>query len=387
MPCKSNTLAPAQLSVLQSERANSDTGHNAMSDLHFRLYQPGDEQAIIALYETTFQQPMSLARWQWQYLQSPTAKTAIMLAFSESGQLAGHYAVNPLPMQVNHQAEEGSLSLDTMVHPDFQGRRLFTSLAQALYEHLESAGNALTYGFPNGNSHHGFVKYLNWQDLAQSIPLYLYPLRFSALLQKAIPIPALTRLAAPLAQLGYKAVRRTHAPSTYHITTTSRFDERVDSLWEKARTLAPTLIRRDRAYLDWRFFQHPDYRYTLFTASLPSQNDQLTGYMVLTEQPLAGLNAGFIVDVLVDPAHPQAANALFKAAIDHSRTAGHDLVNCMIFPHSPYATALNQAGFIRVPPRFFPQEMHLGVRANQPNINGLSPVENWHITWADHDRV
>lgn len=359
-----------------------------MSDLHFRLYQSGDEHAIIALYETTFKQPLSLARWQWQYQNTPLGKPAIMLAFAETGQLAGHYAVNPLTMQLNHQTVEGALSLDTMVHPDFQGRRLFTSLAEALYQHLEATGNALTYGFPNQNSHHGFVKYLNWHDLTDTLPLYLYPLRFSPLLQKALPIPALANIAAPLAQAAYQIIRPTRAPDFYHIERITTFDERFDTLWQSARRLAPTLLQRDSAYLNWRYPQHPDYSYTLLAATFPQAQNQLAGYIVLTEQPLAGFQAGFVVDLLVDPAHPQAANALLCEAIRLSRAAGHDFVNSLMLPHSPYANALNQAGFTRVPPRFFPQEMHFGCRANQAETTiGLFNLDNWHITWGDHDRV
>ena len=51
-------------------------------------------------------------------------------------------------------------------YPDYQGRGYFKKLANHLYNELKKDGFIGVFGFANQNSHYGFRKYLNWQDLA-----------------------------------------------------------------------------------------------------------------------------------------------------------------------------------------------------------------------------
>jgi GNAT superfamily N-acetyltransferase len=82
-------------------------------------------------------------------------------------------------MKVGDDDVVATLSLDTMVHPDFRGQGMFTKLAEDLYGRIANDGMPIVYGFPNAQSHGGFVKYLKWVDLVEPLPIFVRPLKFS----------------------------------------------------------------------------------------------------------------------------------------------------------------------------------------------------------------
>jgi hypothetical protein len=58
-----------------------------------------------------------------------------------------------------------------------------------------------------------------------------------------------------------------------------------------------------------------------------------------------------------------------------------------MYPGTVAYRALRAAGFFMVPHRFFPQEIHFGVRALAPGTDPrvLHEPSNWYITWGDSD--
>jgi hypothetical protein len=354
-----------------------------------RLFQPGDQNEIKKLYEFVFDTPMPLDLWNWRYLENPTGKVAILLAISgEDGTLAGQYALCPMPMTMGAEDIVGALSLDTMVHPNFQGQRMFTILAEDLYQRIADDGVPVVYGFPNGQSHPGFEKYLKWEDLVEHLPVYVRPLRISHLLAKVLPQPLLAQLAGPLAGTGYQMWRLTRGgpARAFRVTTVSGFDERWDTLWQQARGLAPIMVRRERSYLNWRYVNHPYHDYTIFSVE---RDNALLGYAVLRIQELSGLQTGFIADLLTLPGESGVAETLIEAVVAESKAKGCDMVSCLMLTHLPYAASLRRSGFLLAPSRVMPQELYLGARNNSTSLEDtfVHDFKNWYITWGDHDRV
>jgi hypothetical protein len=360
-----------------------------MVDWISRLYQKGDEGAIQELYENVFNVPMSLELWRWRYLDNPTRQTAILLAVSgKAGALAGQYALCPVRMKVDNQEIVGALSLDTMVHPDFRGQNMFTKMADDLYQRIAATGMSLIYGFPNSQSHRGFTKYLGWKDLVTTLPVYVRPLMFPILLKKVLRSNVLSNLAGFLTGVGYKLMMslRSARYRCYTVKIQTRFDERFNKLWEQACGIASILVRRDCNFLNWRYSEKPQSNYTILVIE---NGDTLLGYCILRVQELAGLQVGFIADLLVHPEEKYGADALLEAAVKQAELQGCVMVNCMMLKHIPYLVALKRRGFILAPDFVLPQEIHLGVRNNGSNHpdSYLQNSTNWYITWGDHDRV
>jgi Acetyltransferase (GNAT) domain len=121
----------------------------------------GKSEEIATLYHDTFERQLDLAEWRWFYVDNP-AGPAYASLFYENDRLLGHYAVVPSLLCESGQQVVGYRSMTTMVHPDGRGRGLFIELANRTFAMLAEDGVPLVYGFPNGNSAHGFAKYLGW---------------------------------------------------------------------------------------------------------------------------------------------------------------------------------------------------------------------------------
>jgi GNAT superfamily N-acetyltransferase len=99
---------------------------------------------------------------EWQYLKNPNGKIRGYNAFYD-GKLVAHYAMMPIVADVFGKAERGLLSLNTATHPDHQGKKLFTALADMSYKAATEEGYGFVAGVANANSTPGFVNKLGFQ--------------------------------------------------------------------------------------------------------------------------------------------------------------------------------------------------------------------------------
>lgn len=102
---------------------------------------------------------------RWLYRENP-AGTVVGYDAWEGGRLAAHYACVPASVRVGGVPRRALLSLNTATHPDFQGRGLFTRLAEQTYARGEQLGHGLVYGVANANSTPGFVRKLGFTLVA-----------------------------------------------------------------------------------------------------------------------------------------------------------------------------------------------------------------------------
>ncbi|HLZ74967.1 GNAT family N-acetyltransferase [Phenylobacterium sp.] len=120
--------------------------------------------AYSALLNATFVtgkfNPAALA---WRYRDNPAG--AVIGADAWDGErLAAHYVACPLEARIDGELVRGLVSLNTATHPDYQGRGLFTRLAEHAYGLGRDAGYGFVIGVANANSTPGFLRKLGFQD-------------------------------------------------------------------------------------------------------------------------------------------------------------------------------------------------------------------------------
>lgn len=140
------------------------------------MYRTGDEIEIINLFRLAFGKEMSLNYWKWRYQNNPLGIEPLISLMFDDNVLIGHYAVFPIEMIVNSRIELSAFSMTTMTHPNYQGKGVFKNLALYLYDFIQKEnGINLIWGFPNVNSHYGFIKNLDWRDVGLLSNLKLDP--------------------------------------------------------------------------------------------------------------------------------------------------------------------------------------------------------------------
>ncbi|WAC63034.1 GNAT family N-acetyltransferase [Pseudoxanthomonas sp. SL93] len=98
----------------------------------------------------------------WLYADNPAGDVVGFDAW-DGDNLAAHYVCVPANATVNGRLSRVLLSLNTATHPDYQGKGLFTKLAEATYQRGAGDGFDGVYGVANANSTPGFVRKLGFE--------------------------------------------------------------------------------------------------------------------------------------------------------------------------------------------------------------------------------
>ena len=100
----------------------------------------------------------------WRYRDNPAGQVVGADAW-DGETLAAHYVTCPTEAVIDGKVAKGLLSLNTATHPDYQGRGLFTKLAEAAYAQGAAAGYQFVIGVANANSTPGFLRKLAFQNV------------------------------------------------------------------------------------------------------------------------------------------------------------------------------------------------------------------------------
>lgn len=98
----------------------------------------------------------------WLYRCNPDGKVVGFDA-RDGDRLAAHYVCIPARAKVGNEEVPVLLSLNTATHPDYQGKGLFTKLAELTYTAGAEQGYDSVYGVANANSTPGFTRKLGFQ--------------------------------------------------------------------------------------------------------------------------------------------------------------------------------------------------------------------------------
>lgn len=354
-----------------------------------RRFRSGDEAQIIRLYERTFGRTMgpteSARHWAWEFLGNPSGRTAVLLAESE-GSLAAQYAVMPLTLRVDGRDHPAALSLDTATDAAHRGRGLFPRLARQLYAELAAEGYAAVFGFPNAQSAPIFFNKLEWVEL-KPFPLRLKPLRGAVAKQLGARGGA-WRALAPLAELGASVARRAprRIPPRFVIDEIRHFGADADDLWDRAAAGKRIAVVRDQRYLEWRYVERPENRYRIHALH---ESGRLQGLVVTAVEDRHTLRSGFLMDLVCEEGRPDVAAALVSVAESSMARDGAEILSALAYPGGVMPAALAASGFLRVPERFFPQEIHFGVRTLAAGADPglMHDPTHWYLTWGDSDVV
>lgn len=191
-------------------------------------YKAGDEHYILELFETSFGKKLLPQFWNWRFADHPSGRYMIMLMW-DGDRVVGHYALSPCKMIIQGQELMTALSMTTMTHPDYAGRGIFTQLADALYEEQhDSCGLAAVWGYPNNNSHYGFIKNVKWRNLEQ-VPTF-----------------------------------SVEAKHVQHVSSSVNVVQDFANFKHDVYSQAPARIQLDASYLNWRYMKNPVNKYVVF---------------------------------------------------------------------------------------------------------------------------
>jgi GNAT superfamily N-acetyltransferase len=339
-------------------------------------YKPDDKRAVEALYRRVFGNDAAEAsrhRWDWQYRRNPNNpghEPEIWIA-REGPAIVGQYATMPVRLSVKGREIQGSWGMDVMVAPERQRQ----GLGEVLFRTWDrNVGASLGLGLSD-SSYRLFQK-LNWPDVGP-VPCLVKPLTRRALRRPNWPVP-LNRLVSALTWPIVMIVARTR-PVRAEVRLIQRFDETFTTLWEELAPKFDLAVRRDAAYLNWKYVSAPHVRYSI---AVLRREDRNIGYAVYRHLHEPRGRVTLIVDFLADPDDDDALRTLLHWIDREARQADSDKIRIFAM-HAGFRRVLRRSGFFQVK-----STMEFVVKINGLDVEPsfYENIDTWHVTLGDSDQ-
>jgi hypothetical protein len=340
------------------------------------------EQAV--LFGQCFKKGADARALAWRYDQSPHGASLSFLTRTEEGLAVSGYACSPrLALAHGDPASQAPVGQtgDVMTHPDWRKRGLFTALDKSCMAAARAAGWPVVFGLPNRRSAHIFLE-LGWQEVGKLRPwTFLLGAGTSARDVRASE-GRLRRWLAPLHARRCAKARERLARSVegWSLRPLERFPDEVEALGLRVARRFDWMVRRDPAYLAWRFLGAPSGLHRCF--GIHGRDGAFRGYVVV-QPPRPGEHVGYLVDLLADEEAAVAAG--ISGALAQLEQFGARAVRATAIDGSWWRGRLEEAGFL--PPK---PENHLSVivwinDAAHPLARAALDASRWYLTDGDRD--
>jgi GNAT superfamily N-acetyltransferase len=339
-------------------------------------FRPEDRRAVEALYRRVFGNDAAEAsrlRWDWQYRRNPNnpgQEPEIWIA-REGTTLVGQYATMPVRLCIKGRELQGSWGMDVMVAPERQRQ----GLGEVLFRTWDrNVGASLGLGLSD-SSYRLFQK-LNWPDVGP-VPCLVKPLTRRALRRPNWPVPV-NRLVSALTLPIVKIVARTR-PLRAEVRLIQRFDESFNVLWDELAPKFDFAVRRDAAYLNWKFVSAPHVRYSI---AMLRRDDRNIGYAVYRHAYEPRGRVTLLVDFLADPDDEAALRTLVHWIDREARQADSDKIRTFAM-HANFRRVLKRSGYFQVK-----STMEFVAKVNGLDVapDFYQNTDNWHVTLGDSDQ-
>jgi GNAT superfamily N-acetyltransferase len=353
------------------------------------------QSALIRLFHESYPQDGVLgnpAYLHWEYDLNPAGEV-IASTGMKTAEAIGHYAVIPLRYQIQSSEMLGSLSVNTATHPAYRGRGAFMILAEDVFKQCRDRHVALTLGFPNPNSHKGFIKHLDFKEIGQ-LPLWIRPLRMDRLVQaradrEGFLVKSMLRMASGCWPMVSGVLDLIAGKPDLPITRIKTIDSSFDRLWKRVQTQYKNILVRDQRYLEWRFLQNPARQYQIFVCTQGPED--ISGYLIAHEVQIEGIRCGMIVDLLTEKSSygRKVAKNLIQAVMRYYKENDVELAGCLMPWKTPAISGLWRMGFVPCPARWLPQKFPVVLRWHASTVPpaDLYDMSHWYLTMGDYDVV
>jgi GNAT superfamily N-acetyltransferase len=339
-------------------------------------YRPEDKRAVEGLYRRVFGNDAAEAsrlRWDWQYRRNPNnpgQEPEIWIA-REGTAIVGQYATMPVKLELSGREVQASWGMDVMVAPERQRQ----GLGEVLFRTWDrNVGASLGLGLSD-SSYRLFQK-LRWPDVGP-VPCLVKPLTRRALRRPNWPVP-INRLVSAITLPIIKIVART-SPLRAEVRLIQRFDDSFTALWGELAPKFGLAVRRDAAYLNWKFVSAPHVRYSIAVLRRDNRN---IGYAVYRHLHEPRGRVTLLVDFLTDPDDETALQTLLQWIDREAMQADSDKIRTFA-SNAAFRKMLRRSGYFHVK-----STMEFVVKVNAVDVDPAfyENVDSWHVTIGDSDQ-
>jgi hypothetical protein len=337
--------------------------------LEVRPYAPGDEDALVAIFSSTFHR-RSVEEWRWLFSARPDGRTDIDIrVLTTDGRIVGAVSHIGTDVWVAGERRRLAMGADMMVVPECRGRGGAEMLIRSFRD--SDHGFDMNFGTVNAGSRRVTKRHMGTAVLG-FVPVWVRigtraPGRSATLRALA---------SAPERVLGARLSLPRPRATVVELDT---LGPELDRLAEDSASFATCIRVRDSSYVRWHWAEDPRTPWRL--RGVWGEGGVLRGYAVSGVKAEGAARRGLIADLVARD--PDALRALVLDAYERLIAEGCVAVTCTYRDPRRWAhLAMLRCGFRRA--------LRLGPRVAcgplSPRADdAITHVRSWYLTTADTD--
>jgi hypothetical protein len=338
-------------------------------------WSAADAEPLFDIYRRIFGDQKAEARrssWVWQYEDNPESpQQPVVWVARRNGRAVGQVGSMPVCMWWGDREIRASWGLDYFVAPEAEGLGDSITLMRAWMQRVDLA---LVLGL--APTSYLICKRLGFRDLGY-VPLFQAVLDPAAIVRRRWGGVA-GAVAAPFSSASMWVVRRRRGQISGdpEVAPAGEIGAEYDELWQRARAGFAMCVRRDAAFVRWRYRRAPNKRYDILEAR---RSGELVGFVVSREEDYQGIRLGWIVDLFAARGDGVTRDALIASVMSAFTRAG-------VARAQAFCTCQRLAADLRRH-HFFNgvSHAHLVARPNGVSEAPTLGAGDWHVVHGDSD--
>jgi hypothetical protein len=313
---------------------------------------------------------------RWKYLSCP-AGIPEADTVRDDGEVVGRIVYEPRVLRSRAGRRLGLNPIDLLIHPRCRSPRTFVELMRHLRNHDRAD---LLFFVPNDTSAPLYERMLKFVPVG-TLRLTGLPLRPEGVLGgHGAVVRHVTHAAGAAWRLLVRGGVAALGASAVEITSTVPADEQLDHLVDALYEDTAWVGVRGHEFHRWRFRDGPAFAYRVRYAYC---RGTLAGYAASRIVDFEGLRACVVLDCVASPSARRVASALLADIVQDACRERADLVAALSFGDTVLTRSLRRLPLVRVPRRFWPQQMPVHTEWIGARREDSPPVLS--ITLADMD--
>ena len=348
-------------------RGTLQTASRSAAGVHVREADLERElDAIIRVFDTSFNVESSRERFRWLYCDNPDGRATTWVVVEQAtGEIVGGTAVFPRRMRVG-----GARGIaiawncgDFAILNRYRTMGAALKLRRAAKDAIDGGQVPFLYAHPN--------------DRMLAVHMRAGHFVLGRMVRHARPLRLTTQFAAvnTLSAHMLRLWRPTGARRGVDVemVAAARLPDDFDAVDAEAATALRTGIVRDRRYIEWRFGRNPLYASDVLVVR---ERGRATGFLVFTMQGQVGLVKDWLAVT------PTARDTLFAALVRELGKRGAATASVIAMESHPDIPALRALGFVLRPEQ---SSVVTYAAAANPLRDTLLDPGRWYMTVGDRD--
>jgi len=344
-----------------------------------------DSHSICKLYEEAFSQPMCKADSQsiflWFYFNNLYNKNYCM-KLENGNELLSYWGFIPLDCIIEGKILKGSLSFQLASKKEILGSTFL--LWKKINKELISDNVALNFTINHENSFL-LLKKLGWTVINSPILIkMLHPfLLINDLIISKIKIKLIANFFNTIFLLLDYILSKFilfFEKKCENVISVNSFSNNYNDIWIQMCKSIDYGVCLDYNYVNWRYKNKPNNNYRILSYI---SNGKVVGYLIYSVENDFGTSIGYIMDIIVNPNNKIVIDSLINYTKKELFRKKVRIISALSFNKNIFYHNFKSAGLKNLPNKLLPHKSYFSVFNNI--INNNFEINQWHISWGNHD--